>query len=730
MGRLKQYCVNYFVWTIFKPNQKMSAWNNLISHPHFDRVKTIYNDHFPIEVRFVCAHWIEERIKTDLNTIDINHPQIKEIATDFLCALIQQLINEKQNFKRPEKLSIQHRLDAAINTYRTHLLSSFAVYKQIRDTVAYEERLLGNFCENQLTSGVDEEAIEIIRKLNILRNDVLTIKEKQTNYKHEIENYKCVEYKETMTLMIELNNPLEEERRLVVLDDYQRIKFQYIETITTRSFDLNQCIANVISQIDSVQKLLIVNRLNKWHRGQALAGNGSSLNRNLLDEIQLWFEKLAEIIWTTRCCIEATREINNSISFQTGDVIEQAHKDVTRLLINLIESGFIVENQPPQVLKTDFNFTATVRLLTANLGNQLNNTSVVVSYFTESLCSNKSQTREILNNTGKLEMQASTHHLSCTFNNMKLKKFKRTGKKELPFVTDKKYALIFESTFRTADITINVSAKTLPLVIVVHTYQEPQSWATILWDNAFSEIHRQPFHVTDTVSWSHLTSALNMKFTAETNKSLTPDSIKYLYEKLFETNYNDEDRPITWTQLCRTPLPGRKFTFWEWFYSVMKLVKNHVQEAWTDGFIIGFIDKQQTIEKLQHCEVGTFLVRFSESELGGISIAWVGRSLPKSVVMLQPIFSEDFKVRSLADRIKDVAQCITLYPDIPKDLAFKRRYSPVIKSNGGYVRSVLITSIPDLDSNIHNCCCQKDLLQLVLDLHGDPAESFDFLSCS
>ncbi|KAG4074001.1 hypothetical protein HA402_014206 [Bradysia odoriphaga] len=701
-------------------------WNNLISHPHFHQIRTVYNDHFPIEVRFVCANWIEQRMKTELNN-DINDTEIKEIATDFLSALIQELQQEKLHLKRAEQLSIQYRLDAAIECYRNHLSHPFAVYKQMRDTVAYELRFLGVFSENLLKFEVDEEAIDIVRKLNVLKSDVLTIKEKQTNYKHIIETYKCLEYRETTTQMIEVNDDLEQERRLVILQDYQNRKFLAMENIKGCAFDLNQNIVDVISQIDSVQKLLILSRLDKWHRSQALAGNGALLNKNSLDEMQLWFEKLAEIIWTTLCCIESTCAINSITFSDANGVIEQAYNDVTRLLVNLIESGFVVEDQPPQIMKPDVNFKATVRLLTANLGIHLNPPSVVVSLFDESpmdsLCTSKRQMYKILNNTGKLEDQPSTHHLTCTFNNMKLEKFKRSGKRD---VTEKKYALRFESTFQTAgNLTINVSAKTLPIVIVVHTNQELQSWATIFWDNAFAEINRQPFQVVDKVCCSQLFSALSTKFESETNKGLTADCFKYLHEKLFGTEYNDEDRLVSWTEFCRVPLLGRKFTFWQWFYSAMKLVKNHAQEAWSDGFIVGFINKQETIAKLQHCQAGTFLVRFSESELGGISIAWVDTALPGSTVMLEPYFSDDLKKRSLADRIRDLDQCVTLYPNIPKGLAFNRHYSRLVVKHdkSGYVRSVLRCTVPDREVNSNNCNCMQQLLS---DINGDSFQSVDF----
>lgn len=333
----------------------MSLWNKLISHPGFERIKTLYNEQFPLEVRFVCAEWIEERIKADL-FIDINDPQIEQKAANFLHTLIQQLEHEKQKLKRAEELSIKYRIEEAIQTFTQHLYHPFAIYKQIRDAISYEQHFLENFCENQQVNYMDQEAVEIKEKLKILQNEVLLNKEKQTKYKHEIEHYKVLEYSESSKQMLQLNTTQEEDRRLAILEDFRRKKCQMTESISNHAIELYQSFANVIVEIDSVQKLVILKRLGKWQRDQALAGNGAPLNGNTLDEIQSWFEKLAEIIWTTRCSIEATREINTGFSMNMGEVIERAYREITTLLQNLIVSGFIVEKQPPQVMKTNTRY--------------------------------------------------------------------------------------------------------------------------------------------------------------------------------------------------------------------------------------------------------------------------------------------------------------------------------------------------------------------------------------
>ncbi len=45
------------------------------------------------------------------------------------------------------------------------------------------------------------------------------------------------------------------------------------------------------------------------------------------------------------------------------------------------------------------------------------------------------------------------------------------------------------------------------------------------------------------------------------------------------------------------------------------------------SMIVGFVGRKETEEMLKQRRSGTFLLRFSDSELGGITIAWVGGNL-------------------------------------------------------------------------------------------------------
>jgi signal transducer and activator of transcription 5B len=196
---------------------------------------------------------------------------------------------------------------------------------------------------------------------------------------------------------------------------------------------------------------------------------------------------------------------------------------------------------------------------------------------------------------------------------------------------------------------------------------------------------------------------LNMKFRSATGHPLTEDNLRFLGEKAFRSNGNSVGQDysnmlLSWAQFCKEPLPERNFTFWEWFYAVMKLTREHLRGPWIDRHILGFIRKKQAEEMLGNCPVGTFLMRYSDSELGGITIAWVGDQATDHVFMLQPFTSKDFAIRSLADRLADMQHLQYLYPDISKDAAFGKYYTPFNDNQNqtanGYVKPYLVTHVP------------------------------------
>uniref|UniRef100_A0A8C2W181 Signal transducer and activator of transcription n=1 Tax=Chinchilla lanigera TaxID=34839 RepID=A0A8C2W181_CHILA len=358
---------------------------------------------------------------------------------------------------------------------------------------------------------------------------------------------------------------------------------------------------------------------------------------------------------------------------------------------------FIIEKQPPQVLKTQTKFAATVRLL---VGGKLNvhmnppqvKATIISEQQAKALLKNENTRNEcsgeILNNCCVMEYHQASGTLSAHFRNMSLKRIKRADRRGAESVTEEKFTVLFESQFSVGgnELVFQVKTLSLPVVVIVHGSQDHNATATVLWDNAFAEPGRVPFAVPDKVPWPQLCEALNMKFKAEVQsaRGLTKENLVFLAQKLFSSGSGHlEDysgMSVSWSQFNRENLPGWNYTFWQWFDGVMEVLKRHHKPHWNDGAILGFVNKQQAHDLLINKPDGTFLLRFSDSEIGGITIAWKFDSPDRNLWNLKPFTTRDFSIRSLADRLGDLSYLVYVFPDRPKDEVFSKYYTPVLGS--------------------------------------------------
>ena len=84
-------------------------------------------------------------------------------------------------------------------------------------------------------------------------------------------------------------------------------------------------------------------------------------------------EGLADIIWTMRQQVKQLQDINSRMReddpHMASAVISELLSEFTELLSNLVSGTFVIEKQPPQVMKTNTRFTSTVRLLVGGVLN-------------------------------------------------------------------------------------------------------------------------------------------------------------------------------------------------------------------------------------------------------------------------------------------------------------------------------------------------------------------------
>uniref|UniRef100_A0A671XRD8 Signal transducer and activator of transcription 6, interleukin-4 induced n=1 Tax=Sparus aurata TaxID=8175 RepID=A0A671XRD8_SPAAU len=439
-----------------------------------------------------------------------------------------------------------------------------------------------------------------------------------------------------------------------------------------------QLLKESVDFLDQCQTRLI-SRLKAWRWEQHKAAIGHPFDENL-NPLQTWCEQLLGVNGKLR------QEL-----MLIGEPIPELQERLGQLLQVLIQSSLVVEKQPPQVIKTQSKFSTTVRYL---LGEKVAPGKPVVL---KAQIINELQARnlgsvpgdnvgELINNTAILEHNTSSKSTCATFRNMSIKKIKRADRKGSESVTEEKFALLFstEISITGCDTPYRIQMISLPVVVIVHGSQDNNALATIIWDCAFSEADRVPFVVPERVPWRMMYSTLNSKFTSEvgTKHNLDQYNQHFLAQKIFDKpDFADDysNTMVSWAQFNKEVLPGRPFTFWQWFEGVMELTKKHLKTYWSEGLIFGFIGKQHLHLILKDRPNGTFLLRFSDSEIGGITIAYVSASENggQKIQNIQPFTKRDLDIRSLGDRIRDIGHITHLYPEFPKHEVFKKFYTGI-----------------------------------------------------
>ncbi|XP_053210534.1 signal transducer and activator of transcription 5B-like isoform X2 [Panonychus citri] len=485
---------------------------------------------------------------------------------------------------------------------------------------------------------------------------------------------------------------------------------------TEESEDWNRKCTSLISQTKIIQTSVLDDWVESFRLTQQSAGNGAHFDNNL-DLIQTFCETLGGIWLKLRTQLDLMSKYGTS---RDAEYLEMRH-EVDNMIGQLVKRTFIVEKQPPQVLKTQTRFPSTVRSLVGGLLISSQHQPIVrASILNESQARNLMQSSHdgnitltdassgaILNRESPIECHPTTKQFIANFRTMTLKKITRTEKKGTESVMDEKFAILFQAVFKIAagELVFYVKTLSLPLVVIVHGNQENHAWATVTWDNAFASASRIPFVVPDKVQWAAVGQVLSTKFNASVGCNLNPEDLSFLAAKAFRDFNLQEYNSIylSWGQFAKETLPDRNFTFWEWFYSILKLTREHLKDLWRpdNRLIYGFISRKQTEDVLMDKPDGTFLLRYSETELGCITIAYKAETKTgdqKCVYMIKPFSQKDIQIRSLADRIHDLKHLKYLYPEIPKDQVFGRFYEPmkdVEPDAEGYIPPVLVTHIPE-----------------------------------
>ncbi|XP_049610598.1 signal transducer and activator of transcription 6 isoform X1 [Syngnathus scovelli] len=670
----------------------MAQWSRISQLIQYLPDQTIYDFYpsatFAIEVRHFLSEWIENQRWEEFALEKVEQEDNARALLDEIIMLLQSFSQHNANVVDKMKLM---QISRNMNIFQ-HQPLQFAV--MVRDTLRKERALLEAMPqvnktpqhqpyvtgESALPSTDVDHLVLKVRDVQDLRQKIHQVQE-ELNW--ERQNYESLQG--SMDPMVSEVSRLQKH--------IQQLEYN-VSTMATKRFQL---LSECVDCLDQCQAQLL-NRLKAWRWEQYKATIGHPFHDNL-NVLQMWCEQLLGVNGKLR------QELMLIV-----EPIPELQERLRQLLQLLVQSSLVVDKQPPQVIKTQSKFSTTVRYL---LGEKIAPGKPVVlkaQIINELQARNLNITpsedvQSVINNTAVLEHNTATKSTCATFRNMSIKKIKRADRKGSESVTEEKFALLFstEITITGCDTPYKIQMISLPLVVIVHGSQDNNALATIIWDCAFSEPDRVPFVVPERVPWKLMCSTLNSKFTSEvqTQHNLDHYNQHFLAQKIFDKPEFTDDfshMMVSWPQFNKEVLPGRQFTFWQWFEGVMDLTKKHLRTYWSDGLIFGFIGKQHLHLILKQRPNGTFLLRFSDSEIGGITIAYVAAAEMgehKQIIKnIKPFTKKDLDIRSLGDRIRDINEITFLYPDFPKHDVFKKFYSgPQTSTNDGYIPTTLQTKV-------------------------------------
>ncbi|CAD6191339.1 unnamed protein product [Caenorhabditis auriculariae] len=240
-------------------------------------------------------------------------------------------------------------------------------------------------------------------------------------------------------------------------------------------------------------------------------------------------------------------------------------------------------------------------------------------------------------------------------------------------------------------------------MVTVHGSQDCDAQGAILWQRAFASVTRSPGSTDiSAVAWSDLAITLRNKFSLFTGarRPLSDTDLNYLSEKILVPNIQDQ-KPITFHRFAKHNMRDEvSFSFWEWFFSIMQLIKQKLLKFWDEGWLIGFISKHDASHSMIMSPHSSFLLRFSDTQTGAISIGFVceeedGQKVP---FHLAPFTIKDLDQLSLAQRIASCPQLREiryLYPNIDKEEMLRHfdseeRHRGGPDSPTGYIQSEIV----------------------------------------
>ncbi|XP_062366891.1 signal transducer and activator of transcription 2 isoform X2 [Cinclus cinclus] len=460
----------------------------------------------------------------------------------------------------------------------------------------------------------------------------------------------------------------------------------------------------LLGRSETLQELL-QEELGGWRVRQQRLCLGGPGDTNLRP-LETWFTELGQGLFQLRQLLRALNDLRQKVTYERDPLVAEMPLLEQRLqeqLTHLLKSAFVVEQQPstpnagkrPLVLRTASKFSTRARLL-VRLHDRNHHMEARIHIDRNPPNIKGFRRFNILTSSSKtlLAGDSPQEGLICDFQYLTLKEQKdsRAGKGkgtsgEGPLVvTEELHLITFTLSYAYCGLELELETTTLPFVIISNNSQFSSAWASILWFNMLSSDPKaqQFFSSPPPAPWPRLAEVLSWQFQSVAERGLSQENLLMLAEKLLGSKPS-LDSTVAWPKFSKDGPAG--FSFWAWLDGILGLLQEHLKQLWKNKLILGFVSRKQEKKLLKSKRTGTFLLRFSESVLGGVTFTWVEHHERGSPTFhaVDPYTASELVSLALPDIIRDYQMMMEenipenplkyLYPNTARDEAFGPYYS-------------------------------------------------------
>ncbi|XP_015226130.1 PREDICTED: signal transducer and activator of transcription 1-alpha/beta-like [Cyprinodon variegatus] len=730
----------------------MAQWERLrqLSPTYWQQLHELYDrDGLPMEVRHYLSAWIEkqewQRAARDYGLAMVLYQVLLEHLDIQHSRFVHDMSFLQQHHIRRYKQSFQMYQDEPCALAST-ILWFLEKEKEILNSAEMEKKLELLHVEQEAMETSCQQELE--RKMAGLRNDVQCLE-------HEIV---CLEEQQD-----EFDFKYQTHKMEAVTDEAQ--KNERMKLFQSLINKLNECrkstladLKKLLDRAEALINLLVRGELVDWQRRQQKSCIGAPDNVSL-DQLEKWFTCVADSLFQVREFLNKLEELVGKMTYENDPIKAQKpalQKRTDALLKDLLKSSFVVETQPsmpqgkgPLVLRTNVQFSVKTRLLVKFP--ELNHSMKVNVSMSREAPQIKGYRRfNVLGTSTKdLNMAESlSGGMVADFRHLTLKEQKSGGSgkgiSDISLsVTEELHIIYFNTVFELKGFSVELQASSLPVVIISNSSQQQSAWASILWFNMLSQDSKDVMFFANVPSapWPQFGEMLSWQFLSATKRGLDDDQRNMIAYKLFGWQQNYDNCKVTWSKFTKDNFPE---TFWVWFDGILVMVKTYLENLWREGLIMGFVSKGKEKSLLKKKKKGTFLLRFSESVVGGITFSWVDIDSygEPDIKTVQPFTKVDLcqiqfheilrNFQILEDENVPENPLRFLYPDTPKDEAFGKWYSENTGDENPYMKYIktklmFVSKEKTLDPRSPMSCdmTQGEGLEPVNGPYGEAAEQDD-----